>query len=950
MDLRSTSAAVLLAALAPVRWHPVQGAGVLGQDNAAFARALFLEGYTDLAEGVCRVLEGRPPGSVDAREMLEVQALTFELRVDKARRVPDLLARKDLLRQIIEDENAFIQDNGRTTVADIARANLPTVYLELASTLTAALAREQDPARRAELTQEGQDVFQQAEEQLRERVDRFSKQIEEESGDIGYATRQHLLASYNLARMSYQHSLLFPEGSPERVELVEAALEGFQAFGFEYQDSLQNYQGIIYQGLCRESLGLPEDALIDYEDAIALRELFQVDEEGVYLVGPEEGDVISGATLRKALLLTQLKRYREAADAAAELFATIPDPMLTSSGPEVLVAKANAELASGDIASASATAQALVDFDPLGWSGKAGREILGRLPVLGLAPDKMLGIAETAAGRGDLGRALDLARLARELARGSPGEQEIGAASFFLAGSIYRWQGLYHEASLAFDCAAELYPQGAKAPEALNAAVNAYRELAKRDKFRFYSKRADERMNALATRYSNHPLAANAGIWQGLRREDENDHAGAAEFYRKIEPSSPSYQEASYRLANALFLQAKALIQQGKRVEAEKLLQSAESQYERAIELLAKAQEETLDPAVQQRMATFGMSARTGLASLLIEVGKAAEVQPLLAGLEERVKDDPDMLAGLWSLRIRAMQAEGRVEEAVALFESVIQQTPDAPGIASAAGVLARALDQAGLDAFEKDPGSKRGEELWRKAAYYYSLSVKSALEGVSALRGEDVSEVAQRLYVMGLHFNAVPEGQGTFVDWQGTVVEPGLWEQAAKIYDLLDAQAPSYRVSIERARAYAILGRVAEAQAIYARLFDQVTLFAAGDTSQRFERSVIEARPELIPAYLEWGVTEHLVGIESQAQERLDRAADIYERMLKNTTESSRLWWQAKYFQIRLLSDRGSYEFADTAIRSVKRTTSPKYDDGQFGFQEKFAALEAELAKKVFR
>lgn len=956
MDLGTTSTAALFAALAPLvprlqetapAQGPVPGPGILGLENTAFARSLFEEGYTDLAEGVCQVIEARPAGSGDQREMREVQALTFELRVDKARRLPDLLARKDLLRQIIEDENTFIQDNGRTTVADVVRANLPSVYLELASTLTAALGREQDPARRAELTQEGQDVFQQAEEQLRERVDRFTTQIDEGSGDVAYASRQLLLASFNLARMKYQHSLLFAEGSPERKELIEKALTDFQDFGFEYQDSLQNYQGIIYQGLCREALGELEDALVDYEDAIALRELF-TEEEGLFLVGPEEADIVSGATLRKTKLLTELRRFQEAAAAAEDFLTTIPAPLASSSGLEVLAAKAEAEIAAGDVAAASATAQSLVDFDPQGWSGRVGRELLGRLPVFGLAPDKMLRIAETAAGRGDLARALDLSRMAREAARGAPDEHEIGAAAFFLAGSVYRFQGQFHEASVAFDCAAELYPRGSKAPEALNAAVNAYRELTKRDKSRFYSKRSDERMNALATRYSNHPLAANAGIWQGLRREDEGDFAGAIEFYRKIEASSPSYHEAAYRLANAMFLQARGLIQQGKRVEAEKLLQAAETQYESAIALLAKAQEETLDVAVQQRIASFGFSARTGLASLLIEIGKPAEVQPLLAGLEERVKDDPDMLAGLWSLRIRALQAEGRVDEAVALFESVIQQTPDAPGVASAAGVLARALDQSGIDLFERDPA--RADELWRKAAHYYSLSVKAALEGTGVLRAEEVYEVAQRLYVMGLHFNAVPEGQSTFVDWHGTVVAPELWEQAAKIYDRLDAQSPSYRVSIERARTYAILGQVAEAQAIYAKLFDQIALFAPGDTTQRFERSQIEARPELVPAYLEWGVTEHLVGVETNAAERLDRAADIFERMLKNTTDNSRLWWQTKYFQIRLLADRGSYELADTAIRSVKRTTSPKYDSGEFGFQEKFETLEKELAKKVFK
>jgi hypothetical protein len=248
---------------------------------------------------------------------------------------------------------------------------------------------------------------------------------------------------------------------------------------------------------------------------------------------------------------------------------------------------------------------------------------------------------------------------------------------------------------------------------------------------------------------------------------------------------------------------------------------------------------------------------------------------------------------------------------------------------------------------FEGDPQSQEAEELWRKAAFYYWLSVKGALEGAAALNAEDVSEVAQRLYVIALFFNDVPEGQQTFVDWQGPILDPELWEDAARIYERLDKQAPSYRISIERARTLAILGRIAEAEGIYARLFDQNSIVAPG--GRGFDLEVIEARPELVSAYLEWGVAAHLVGLEQNDRARLDRAGEIYGRIAESSTPSVRTWWQAKYFQIKLLSDTGDYEMAATAIRNVKRSTDVRFDKGEFGFEQKLAALESELAKKVF-
>src|SRR5262249_31402357 len=151
---------------------------------------------------------------------------------------------------------------------------------------------------------------------------------------------------------------------------------------------------------------------------------------------------------QRVKLLTKLKRLREATAAADDFLQTIPGAVLASSGIDVLRAKAKAELAAGDIGRASATAQSLVDLDPQGTAGRIGRELLSRLPVTNLSPDKILGLAETSAQKGEFSRALDLCRRARETARGARDEQEIGSASFLLIGNIYRAMKRLYEASL----------------------------------------------------------------------------------------------------------------------------------------------------------------------------------------------------------------------------------------------------------------------------------------------------------------------------------------------------------------------------------------------------------------------------------------------------------------------------------------------------------------------
>ena len=920
-----------------------QGKGALGRDNADFARKLFEEGYADLAEGLGRAIESNQ-GS--ATELLEVKALGFELQFDRAKRLNDLPARKEGLRAVIAAEQQFLSENARTNVANVVRANLPNVYLELASTLTAMQSRERDAAARGALTQEGQQVFDEAKQGLEKRIKDFKERIDNGTGDPVYNENQLRIALFNLARMDFQHAQLFAEVAPERQQLLESALKRFTDFNFDYSGLLQSYQGMIYQGLIREALGKSEDAIADYQDLIALREEFEVDAKGVYLIGPDEGDLISGATWQLVKLLTRMKRERAAIAAADDYLAHTPDPYLNKSGIDVAVAKAEAQISSGDIGGASTTAQALFDLDPQGIAGRRGRELLGRLPVSNLSPDKILKIAETSAGRGEFGRALDLCRLARELVRGARDEQDMGSASFQLAGTVYRSTGRLNEASLAYDLAFELYPTGKSTPECLYGAVNLYLELHKKDRARFYSERADDRMKKLAERFPNHPRSASAGIYQGQRRENDGDFEGARDFYGKIGKDTSFYHEAQFRLAGATYQQAKNLMVQGKRDEAEPLLKTAEDQYKSAMQLIQAAQETTLDTAIQQRLGNFLISCRLGLANLYLDTKRAKEVQPLLEGLDKKITD-PDVVANVWGLRITALQAEGKIDEAVALFESVILTAKDSPGAAAAAGVLARALDESAQALFDKDPRAARAGELWRKAAYYYTLSVKPALAGTAPLRADSVSVVAQRLYIIGLFFNAVPEGQFTFVDWQGTVADPSMWEEARDIYDRLDKQAPSYRVSIERARTLAILGQVAEAEGIYARLFDQVTLFTPGDTTNRFDKTVTDARPELVTAYLEWGVSSQMVGLQSKDKARLDRAGDIYTRAIANSNSDQRLWWQAKFFAARLLFDIGDYAKSKLLLESVQRTTDTEFDKGRFGFRDKFQALANELKKK---
>ena len=922
-----------------------QSSAVLGRDNAAFARALADEGFDDLAEGMSRVIQTQP-GLEGTDEGLEIEALALNLRQMRAQREPDPLKRRDLLIQIIADKNGFVEGHSRTRSAEYVRGAMPESYLQLGETLTAAIDAEADLAKQTELREDGLRRFTEAEKLIEDRIERLEERASEGSISASYAERQLAIASYGLARTRYFHALLYNDGDPEQKKVLEEAIDGFSNFALDYGDFLQSYEGLVYQGLCDKRLGDTDLALDDFDGAIALREGYVADAQGVYGAPPEAVDIVSWAVQEKMRLLNELEEPGRSLEVADDYFKTLPDPLQAARGLAVLFGAARAHQELGDLDAARDAAQKLIELDPEGQYGAQGRRLISEL-IGGRSDDLdaagMLEVAETLSSQGENDRALDFCRRARMRAQAKAEEAKAIADSYLMAGTIYYRQDRLHEASIAFDTAAELATD-ARGGDALWKAVNAYKTLHAQERRPFYEKRVQDRMRQLANRYPNHPRAAYAQLIEGQLLEGQGEWQKALDLYLQIKPGSQGYEEGQYRAGNALYMLYRDQRSAGQEAEATANLTKAEQQLRSSMELLDKAEKDTLDRELQEGFRTLEFAARGLLCDLLIQTDRAAEVDSLLADAETRYGTDESRIAKVWSLRIKAKQGQGKLDEAIALFESLLQKDPDAPGVTASAAVLANALDTAGVALLESDPTA--AAELWQKAAHYYGVSIDPQLEGKESLRSDTVGEIAERLYAMGLFFNGVPETADTFVDWQETPKDPSLWERAAKIYEKLLALAPSTRTTIQLARTYGLLGRMDEAAALYGRVFDRVQLVESG-ASKRFDPRVVRSNPEYITYYLESGVAEHVAGMAEKNKDRQSRAVLIFQRMLDNTEQGSRLWWQSKYHQIRSLYDVGDYPNAKLAMKDVKRTNSDKFDEGKYGLQPRFEALEKELQKK---
>jgi hypothetical protein len=147
-------------------------------------------------------------------------------------------------------------------------------------------------------------------------------------------------------------------------------------------------------------------------------------------------------------------------------------------------------------------------------------------------------------------------------------------------------------------------------------------------------------------------------------------------------------------------------------------------------------------------------------------------------------------------------------------------------------------------------------------------------------------------------------------------------------------------------ARTLGFLRRWDEAAAGYAQLFERESF--ANTVTRTIDPEAMREKPELLAAFLEWGVCEREVGIAQHAPDRLSRASAIFETLVLGTRAESRSWWMGKFYQLQTLVDRGEYELAAIALRDIQ-LHYPDYDAGQFGLKQRFASLGDELARKTF-
>src|SRR6185436_57266 len=118
--------------------------------------------------------------------------------------------------------------------------------------------------------------------------------------------------------------------------------------------------------------------------------------------------------------------------------------------------------------------------------------------------------------------------------------------------------------------------------------------------------------------------------------------------------------------------------------------------------------------------------------------------------------------------------------------------------------------------------------------------------------------------------------------------------------------------------------------------------------SDKRVDARILAAKPELLYAYMEWGVCEIVAGLAEKSNAQQERASSIFDLLLTNTTRESPLWWNAKYQQMRTLYRRGIYQQASVAMNSLVRATENDFAKAPAQLKPLLLSLRTDIEKMI--
>jgi TolA-binding protein len=918
---------------------------LVAQSEIDEALRLAREGQEERAEEIVKRIVSSPSVSDADRtlaELVRAEAFYAEAALEtKLERHLELLARS------IQHLRSFLQsDSPPPRYALEARRALDGRLHRRADRVARASRSEPDARRQAELHAQAEDLYRELARHLRSRI----QEAEKTRGGEG----ELLELRIDLAKSLLELAQLPAVDRDERRRVLKDAIDRLQDMQYDYSDHVVSFEALWLEGQAQALSGEFREAEDRFGGAIHLRQRVA---EPANDLGPYHLSIIRGAALSLAELFLESGRARDAAAVVESAFqhdrALAAEPI----GLVLKLAKADALFQLGDAAAAHALASEVIQSDKDGRVAAAAKEKRRRWSLdagsLGGQPsaERLLLLAELQADNEDWQGAIQSLRSAIDLAKTPDEVAKTHPEAYYRLGQCYTRLGRRDEAVGAFESLFKSFPEHDLAPRACFEAVSV---LGGSDDSR-HRQLKEQYLELLVKQWPAHPAARNVAYLQAEKLEREQKLGEAAKAYLEVPEDADAYENALVGAARCLYGKAAAAPASSDAAAAG----AARRDLEQAAAALRRFFERAANPALMPKGAqlaklraqlVYQATQQQALIDLHDLVQRPQDCLVLLERYQKSLADTDPKQARIAGLKVRALVALKRVDDAEAAFSLACERFPEHAGSGSTARLLAYHLEQD-LDAAGAAPSEAGAEK--RRRIHRYSLAwLKEAAARGQKLSPGDVLETAETLFENAGRLNGLDAEASSFLDVRDAkLAEPERFK---------DLEAPLAALIEERFGALDAPVRL-RARLLHARClgFSAANADEWSRVKDRYEAIVesfklVDARGQpdfnafqvdvanLLAAYLEFGGA--CLELARGGQVPLyETALGVFQNVQALTDGSSKSWWLAQQLSISARLERASAadkRLARAVLANLEKNY-PNFDDDKFRLKAQFIALK---------
>jgi tetratricopeptide (TPR) repeat protein len=927
------------------------------QTELNLARALISEGYLDLAEEVYTRLSSTRL-SKDQKFTLEL--IYADLLIKEALDAKDATESDRLFERAQNRLKKLFQLGPAQHHALEARLRSGTIWLDRAEH-----TRAQPESKTPRLKQQILGYYKKADLALKRLLDELAKipQPDEIQQEI------RMRAEFERARCVYLESLLYTPKGERRQGLLHKAIELLSAFRLRWGDRPLVLDAANLHGLCYRAINKPIQAIEQcFDDVILYKpqqfpQYFPRDPKGRFSrLSPHAKDALMLAYyLKTETQFQDLKQYPKVIQTAQNLFDLMPEGVkFEPLGKKVLLLKVRALRLMDKKGEALAILTELMDLDPYGPFREEITQLIQELSeevsLDETSPAQIVTILDTLMHKGRYEEVVKKGEAILKLAHKDK-DRFLPQIYLRLGRSLYMLKR-FEDAIGYFEKIYKGYTEHELGPKA---AFQALFAMIKKPGFHTLDERYQALLDFISKHYKDKPEAKNINFLKGEVFYDRQDYLEAIRHYKLVPRDATAYENARVKLAYCYYRHGLKLIKsdRDRAQESFKDCEGVLKAYLDHVKMVAPPDE------LKQERDTQVLNAYYLLAHLYEWEGSGLRDMKRLIAILNDVQDESGLKRDsrypkLIVRKISAYRQLGQIDMAQDYLERLSERYPDLSEWARIYREFAVLLDkemEKRIKKFREENPTMDYPKEWisefETIFRYYDRWLKHSKRLGIKLSGEDLIAAGDRLYLLTLRINRLPDTPGTLlgIDLKTPVKHEG-WEKAHATYTqaLKEAQEGGQKLPrqmharLQQLRCQAMMGKIKEARRGYERFTSELL-----DRNGQIKFKVASEKPALLSGYEDLGYIYNAL-ITPQNRWVAERALGVFRNIFQVSAERSARWWRVRFASLQTLwirGQEGDYELILAGIKSIRRN-HPEFDRDRFGMKTRFEKLEAAVKKRL--